>query len=184
MRMSIVLLLCPFVLAACSGGDAEKKAAAAKPTVTVAPRESAKPPPPPPAAPVLDASGKASFPATEGKGLPTGVGVKDGAVIKSTGKAGHAQYGPYVTLPAGDYKVVWIGRVESAKVKPAGKVDVASDIGRKIHAAQPVEVTGKDAKTIAELDFSLPAQTPNIEFRFAVADGTMATLERVELSRK
>ena len=182
MRKTLLWFAIPFFMAAC--GDDKK--AAGKPAVTVAPSAPAKaptPPPPPPLA--FDASGKVVFDAGK-PGIGTQAGVKEGSVIKATGRAGFAQFGPYVTLAPGNYTVTWVGKIEGAKGKVAGSVDVVSDAGKKVIVpSKPVAAaTDQASRPIATVDFSLAAQTPLVEFRFMVAEGTMATVERIELGRK
>lgn len=122
-------------------------------------------------------------PGGDGK-LRTQVGIEEDGHYRSTGRAGFLQFGPYATLPAGHYRVAWIGRVQSAKEKAAASADVVHDTGRAFLAGPvAIDASRKDS-TLAALDFSLPRETNLIEFRLAVAEGTLATVERVEITQK
>ena len=116
--------------------------------------------------------------------LGTQVGKHAADGFRSTGAAGFLQWGPYATLAPGRYRAIWIGRVDRAGGKPAGIVDVTSDAGRRSHAQAPLPSTPPEPGTLATLDFALETETPQMEFRLKVSEGTLATVERVELERR
>lgn len=126
------------------------------------------------------------FPGAGEAELHSEVGHKENGRLMSTGRPGFLQFGPYITLPAGSYRVSWIGHIERAKARPAATVDVVSDMGRLVIVA-PVAVE-KMARTASDIlataDFTLEHQQTQVEFRLVVANGTVLSLDRVQLIKK
>lgn len=91
------------------------------------------------------------------------------------GRTGHAVYGPYVTLPAGDYRVgfrvsaIDLGKCSDTQV--VATVDVSRDYARSIAASQPVTAGQlREGQTFFPLSFHLPAPSV-VEYRIGV-EGT------------
>ena len=127
---------------------------------------------------------RAIFTADAEPALGTQVGTRAGEGFRSTGAAGFLEWGPYVILPPGNYRAIWIGRLDRAKGKPAGIVDVTSDAGQRSHAQAPLPSMPPQPGVLATLDFALEAETPQMEFRLKVNEGTLATVEHVQLERR
>jgi hypothetical protein len=104
-----------------------------------------------------------------------------GDAIVSTGKPVFIHYGPYVSVAAGHYRLSVEGSVSKVGSEPI-TVDIASK--GKVFAEQKVSAA-TSGPAIAQVDFELPAQTDNIEFRARVGDGAEArvtgyTLEPIQ----
>lgn len=100
--------------------------------------------------------------------------------LRSTGGEGSLQYGPYVRVPAGSYRVVWYGTVEKG-----GRidVDVVSAAGKSKHAFQELDVAPQtDLDVIAGLSFQLTKAAPKTEFRLFIR-GAQVSIERIEVHR-
>jgi hypothetical protein len=104
-----------------------------------------------------------------------------GEALTSTGKPGFLLFGPYATIAAGRYRVTVQGGVSNPGSEPM-IVDVASK--GKVFAEQKVS-SATPGTTIASLEFELPTQTENVEFRARVGQGAVArvtgyTLEPIQ----
>ena len=117
---------------------------------------------------------------------PTLVGKWKDRVLYSTGNAGCLQFGPYVTLPSGSYRVEWKGEVVEAGPEAIGTVDVAINLGAKILASKPVTILTK-AKLprgqLAMMEFSIDRKVEAGEFRFFVNEKVMVRVDEVIIIR-
>lgn len=114
------------------------------------------------------------------------VGKWKGDDLQSTGKAGYLQFGPYITLPTGSYRVEWHGKVEQGIQNSVGNIDVAINGGSTILASAPVNMDAPsivNQDVIAAVEFSLDQTVAAIEFRFYVNDQVMVTLSEAVITR-
>jgi arylsulfatase A-like enzyme len=101
--------------------------------------------------------------------LSTIVGTLDRATgtIRSDGREGYLQFGPYVYLSAGLYEIAWFGSV-SGKAGWA-LVDAVHSAGSARVASSRFELTPDSSeRQIASLRFELPGPVGDAEFRFYV----------------
>jgi len=123
-----------------------------------------------------------------GDDLSTQTGVRDGSAIVTTGKAGFLVYGPYISLPAGFYRLTVLGKLEHADVAVQdgikdniGMIDVSADFGKKIIASAPLSVSAKPSLVITQIDFSLERATADIEFRMQLSSEVVGRVEAYRL---
>lgn len=107
----------------------------------------------------------------------------EGDKLVSNGKEGIISFGPYIELPAGEYRVRWFGR----PIGDAG--EVGFDVYPAGAPAQVAERTVKlgemprDGGALVELVFRLPKAARGVELRTYSRGGARIALEAVELSR-
>lgn len=116
----------------------------------------------------------------------TQVGELKGGSIYSAGKAGYLQFGPYIALPAGSYRIEWHGKVEQGIQNAVGSVDATFTLDSTILANAPVNmpapgVTNKDV--LAAVEFSVDHPVGSTQFRFYVNETAMVRLDEVEIIR-
>lgn len=102
--------------------------------------------------------------------IKTQVGQKQEGALASTGKSGVLAFGPYVSLPAGNYVVM----VEGSATKPFA-LDVVSGVGKEVHGRKQIS-SRESAETLASLPFDLAAPVKNLEVRMLVTEGSDAQL--------
>jgi arabinofuranosyltransferase len=113
----------------------------------------------------------------------TDVGMRDTArgTLRTTGRAGYLEYGPHIPMKKGRYRARWIGAVDAAPDGRVGFVEVWTN-GEQRLERQSVAMVGGDAdRRIAQVDFTLPEGSNDLEYRFYVNAAVGMTLERVEL---
>ena len=116
----------------------------------------------------------------------TQVGVLKGGSIYSAGKAGYLQFGPYISLPAGSYRVEWHGKLEQGIQNAVGNVDVSINGGATVLVNASVTmrvVGGVNTDALAAVEFSVDHPVAAVEFRFYVNENAMVRLNEVVISR-
>lgn len=106
--------------------------------------------------------------------------------ITSTGKGGALQYGPYIYLLSGVYKVKWYIHMQLGIQNEVGRVDIYDSIHNKIIAEQNIKISMADKNNdyyVVELQFSLPQPIKKLEFRFFVQDKIILTLSEIILEK-
>ena len=124
----------------------------------------------------------------------TEVGERAGNTLSATGKAGVFAYGPYIPLLAGQYRLIARGQLNQVRGANA-LIDVSAQFGKHviasnmfalpsdISAVSATQALAKNQSVIAELDFTLPVTTEDVEFRLQIPEGTRGTLIQFELQR-
>lgn len=112
----------------------------------------------------------------------------EGGKIVANGEEGVLSFGPYVDLPAGDYRLRWIG----APLNDAGELgfDVTATGAARQLAEKSIAMNsiaagggGEGDRTIVELSFRLPKRTSGVELRTFSRGGARVALAAFELSR-
>lgn len=121
--------------------------------------------------------------------LFTQVGVRSPGAISTNGQSGFLSYGPYLSLPAGRYRLQVLGHL-SLSAKTAGDafsnqtnlgvLDVSSQFGARIIASTPIQ---ESANNIAQLDFELARDTHDVEFRVQVPKEVQGQVTGYRLER-
>ncbi len=114
------------------------------------------------------------------------VGEWDGDNLRSTGQAGYLQFGPYITLPVGSYRIEWHGKVEQGLQGNVGSVDVTIGGGTSVLVGAPVNMPTPGDVTqdvLAVVEFSVDYPIDAVEFRFYVNEKAMVTLSDVVITR-
>jgi hypothetical protein len=110
---------------------------------------------------------------------------REGALF-SMGKMGWLQFGPYITLPSGNYHVEWNGKIILSGPEQIGSVDISSNMGANILAHTMVSLESLAAMPkgqLAVLELSLDRDAPFVEFRFYVNEKAMVQLNEVVITR-
>jgi hypothetical protein len=119
--------------------------------------------------------------------LVTQVGKLDErGALRTTGRGGSLQNGPFVRLEPGQYEVDWIGRVGSVgNGKHQGNLDIIFDSGKSVLATAPLRLQSQSASEtwLGGIDFNLDRQTQGIEFRLRVTADVDISLTRLRLRR-
>lgn len=115
------------------------------------------------------------------KRLATQVGERGPAEIKSTGKAGHLVFGPYVALEPGIYRLDVKGSLRGPG-RPLATLDVASDKGERIWMVRPIYADAT-ADIIATAAFVIDRRVTDAEFRIFVHDQTVGTFKGFSLKK-
>jgi arabinofuranosyltransferase len=113
----------------------------------------------------------------------TDVGERDpvAGTLVSSGRGGYLEYGPRIPCRRGPYRARWIGVAGSVPAAGLGYVEVWLDRERRI-ARQAVAAPADPAShVLAELDFRVPEDVRELDYRLFVHEGAQVTLERVEL---
>lgn len=116
----------------------------------------------------------------------TSVGKRDeSGVLRTTGRGGSLQNGPFVRLEPGQYEVDWIGRVISTGQATQGILDVFTDSGKTVLASAPLRIRKESASEtwLGGLDFNLDRAAQGVEFRIRVSSQVDLALTRVRLRR-
>lgn len=107
----------------------------------------------------------------------------EGGKLVANGKEGVISFGPYVELPAGDYRVRWFGTPLGDDgelgfdVYPSGAPSQIAE--RSVRVAD----LPRDGRPAVELTFTLPKRAAGVELRTYSRGGAKIALEAVELSR-
>jgi hypothetical protein len=118
--------------------------------------------------------------------LRTEVGNWREKVLYSTGKAGWLQFGPYITLPAGSYRVEWKGTVSDGGPEDVGSVDVTYDAGAKVVARTGISrelLSTLPEGHLAMLEFTVDHSISLTEFRFFVNEKVIVQVKEVVITR-
>ena len=117
-----------------------------------------------------------------GTDLFTAVGVRDNLSIRATGKEGVLVYGPYISLPAGSYRLIAKGSL-MGDGKEIGAMDISARRGaEKIAQVSIVAPTAK-SEMIAELPFKIERPVIDAEFRVFVKPNTTGVFTNYELMK-
>jgi hypothetical protein len=116
----------------------------------------------------------------------TSVGKRDeSGVLRTTGRGGSLQNGPFVRLEPGQYEVDWIGRVMATGRVTQGILDVFADGGKRVLASAPLRIHKESPSEtwLGGLDFNLDQAARGVEFRIRVSPEVNLALTRVRLRR-
>lgn len=119
-------------------------------------------------------------------GMQTAVGTLDMDTVVSNGEAGYLQFGPYITLPQGNYLVEWQGKLVQAKNSVIGYVDVSENLDAESLAYAKVNIpTPKSPENdvLVTLQFSAKQTIKLTQFRFYVTKDSIVRLEKIVISR-
>ena len=111
--------------------------------------------------------------------LGTQVGKRTGRDIESTGQAGHLIYGPYMPLPAGQYRVTISGVLGKNGVAGA-YIDSAVDQGRLILAKSALGEPDVDG-CLVSLPITLDAPCTDLEIRVWVSNETDVQISKLTI---
>ena len=112
--------------------------------------------------------------------LKTQVGIRRGKSIETTGNKGVFLYGPYLSLPAGDYQVRLHGRIRKLGTSTL-TMEATAHFGNQIlgtHAFDPAHSDG----LIAEMEFHISSAVAEVEFRLWVPAGCEMSINKLEVS--
>jgi hypothetical protein len=109
--------------------------------------------------------------------------IVQGETVIATGVSGTILYGPYLRVPAGHYRVRWLG----SGVPGDGEItfDVVSGsktFAREVRPASTFPI-GDDLELV-HMDIDLEGETPGIETRVFSGNGGKIALSRLELTRR
>jgi hypothetical protein len=106
----------------------------------------------------------------------------DGDGVRSNGEDGTVLFGPYIGVPAGEYRLRWFGRI----LAPSGTVifDVAA--GGKSIAEQPIALREVNAERtgLVVLDFTLREMARDLETRVFAHDGARLQLDELVIEQR
>lgn len=130
----------------------------------------------------FESNGNASVRTWDPCQLPSEVGCALGRGIESTGKAGFLIYGPYISLPAGDYLVVFHGAAISNRDDAWAKVDVVMYNGAITLAEVIIKNQRRDG-CLANVKISSDIPYVNLEFRIWVGEDYKMEVYQLELRK-
>ncbi|MFM9901888.1 MAG: glycosyltransferase [Polaromonas sp.] len=116
----------------------------------------------------------------ESNELKSSIGERIGNVIKTSGRAGHLLFGPYLSVAPGVYTVEIFGEFNAEKTKSAS-IDIAIKGGSLILASG--EITGTDSEHVLSiLSFTIPeGGCTDLEVRIIVDKTTEILLSRMDI---
>ncbi len=102
----------------------------------------------------------------------------------SNGSAGTLQFGPYIATGAGQYRVIWRGKVLQTNGIAIGEIDAVVNKGQVVINRTQVLVDDLESNSdeLAHLDFELLKPVSDLEYRFRVAQGVRVALSSIELT--
>ena len=104
--------------------------------------------------------------------------------LVSSGSEGFLQFGPYVPLEPGRYRVTWTGWVLRTPRRDCGFADVVHDDGQPVRLAwQEISAESGPGPTLADLTFSATNALVGVEFRLYVNANVVMDLHDVTLER-
>lgn len=106
-------------------------------------------------------------------------GVRQGRSMRSDARDGYILFGPYLTLPAGQYKVILHGKLIAAGTGGI-KVDVAADNADVILAKTDLHLAETETRLVS-LIVSLERSYSGIEFRVWAGADANVTLSMIEV---
>jgi hypothetical protein len=108
--------------------------------------------------------------------------VREGRTLVATGTNGNVVFGPYVDLPAGDYRIRWLG----AGIDSPGDVAFDAYAGDAGHLGDfriaAKDLVGRDE--LASLSFTLPRPTRAVELRVHSGEGGRVVLRELRIERR
>jgi hypothetical protein len=107
--------------------------------------------------------------------MGTQVGRRSGGAIVGSGVAGFLLYGPYLTLPAGQYRVLFVGK---ASAGAAAYADVVADSGCLVLGRDNLAAVDTDG-VIAEFRFRLEHAVSDLETRIWIDVTDCVTVDAV-----
>jgi len=110
--------------------------------------------------------------------LSTDVGERFGRSMCTTAQGGYLLYGPYASLAAGSYRIVWRGSASQWTGREWLEV-VADRSLKRIQYVQPANM--KPGQWQYEVEFALDADAADIEFRMYVDAGTELMVDGFEV---
>jgi len=111
--------------------------------------------------------------------LSTNVGKRFGRSMRTSAQGGYLLYGPYASLPAGRYRIVWRG--SASKWSGREWLEIVADRNRKrILFVQPANL--KPGQWRYEAEFVLDGDVTDIEFRMHVDEGAELTVDGIEIA--
>ncbi len=111
------------------------------------------------------------------------ISVMEGNELVATGDGGTVVYGPYLHMPAGDYRVRWIGRGIASEGQIA--FDVVSGPATFAHQGFPAtELPREHDAELAHFDFTIDKPTAGVEFRVFSGGGGRVALTALALERR
>lgn len=123
------------------------------------------------------------LPATHLQLLRDKVAVESGSLV-ATGEPGTVLYGPYITLPKGDYDVSWSGQ----RVNSGGEIAfaVTAEGGSKVLAnrAFAANTMARDRAELVRLSFTLDHAMDGIEFTIQSTAGGRISVHELVLEKK
>lgn len=115
-------------------------------------------------------------------GLKTQVGrVNDSGDILTTGAEGYLVYGPYISLPKGNWRAEFSCDEVTEK---SGNIliDVVCSGGKKVLSSQKIDLAKQNLNTALIIDFFLEESTVGIEIRIYVFAGTRLGIKLLKLA--
>lgn len=111
--------------------------------------------------------------------LGTQVGKRSGRDMVSTRQAGYMLFGPYISLPTGQYQVSVFGQVGKRGLSGA-KMDVAGDRGNIILGNSPL-FEPDEKSCLATFPFTLEKSCSDIEIRVWISENTSLRIKMIEI---
>ncbi len=103
----------------------------------------------------------------------------DGSIL-SNGQAGYLLYGPYISLPPGNYELSAGTTLTGSATGPIGNMDVFCESG--VLASMPISAElFEHGKATLSLPFTVPENTQKLEFRLYTNGGAKLAVTGVEL---
>ncbi|APB98163.1 hypothetical protein A4F89_01840 [Polynucleobacter asymbioticus] len=115
-----------------------------------------------------------------GTDLFTAVGVRDNLHIRADGKEGVLVYGPYISLPAGSYRLIAKGSL-TGDGREIGVMDISARRGAEKIALVNIVASSAKPGIIAELPFLLEHPVIDAEFRVFIKPNTTGVFTNYEL---
>jgi hypothetical protein len=111
---------------------------------------------------------------------PTGNGA-----LAATGERAVMQWGPWIDLAPGRYRIEWYGSIGPGKRKRRGTLDVVSDGGKRSIAKVPLldDPNDRAERLLGGIDFTVTEPTSGVEFRVRLEAQAALTLTRLRLAR-
>lgn len=106
---------------------------------------------------------------------------REGETIAATGTEGTLSFGPYLELPAGSYRVRWIGTPLGDVGELGFDVGVASEDRIVAEKSVRLATLPREKGVVIELSFRLAKRSTGVEFRSFGRGGAKAILEQIEL---
>ena len=106
--------------------------------------------------------------------------------LSSNGGEGFLQYGPYMKLEPGQYKVEWTGWAKEVPEGEQGFVDVSYGFGESVIKKEPISLNiggNSEESVIAEIEFALDESLHHLEYRIYVKKGVLVTLKKIILKK-
>lgn len=123
---------------------------------------------------VMPSTGRRRFFADDQR-LQSSVGTSHRGVRSSDGRPGHLLFGPYVTLPRGDWRAILSGDFDGRR--DVVRADVSSEAGGIVHAVHAIRW---QAETIV-IPFRLDADAKDVEVRVWVGEASQVRIRQLAL---